>query len=173
MATTVTLPPPPVFSSIDPSDARKRRREILSCKPKKAVISDDEAPPKKKLQKKYDPEIPMTKEEATIWRREQRRKRNRESAAASRQRQRDRISELEKELDTWKTKYELVMNQIQLLEGSPNKDTTTKNKSDPVFPTSPTSATFILDVPVAATPLPEEFNGSSSSLPLKMISRPA
>lgn len=180
MATTVSLPPPPVFSSIDPSDARKRRREILSFKPKKAVISDDEAPPKKKLQKKYDPDVPMTKEEATIWRREQRRKRNRESAAASRQRQRDRISELETELDSWKLKYEMVLNQIQLLQGNNDINTNDSPKdknihkiNDPVVPTSPTtSATFLLDVPVAATPLPDEFTTVSCS-PLKMISRPA
>jgi hypothetical protein len=47
---------------------------------------------------------------------EQRRKRNRESAAASRQRQKDRIIELEKEVDQWKSKYEVIMQEIQLLE---------------------------------------------------------
>ena len=65
---------------------------------------------------KYDPDVPMTKEEATAWRREQRRKRNRESAAASRQRQRDRINELEGEVEEWKTKYEAIMAAIAKLE---------------------------------------------------------
>jgi len=70
----------------------------------------------KKPQMKYDPDVPMTKEEATAWRREQRRKRNRESAAASRQRQRDRINELEDEVESWKTKYESTMAAIAKLE---------------------------------------------------------
>lgn len=70
----------------------------------------------KKPQMKYDPDVPMTKEEAASWRREQRRKRNRESAAASRQRQRDRIFTLEGEIDDWKTKYESVLEKIRELE---------------------------------------------------------
>ncbi|KAL3940878.1 MAG: hypothetical protein SGBAC_004673 [Bacillariaceae sp.] len=70
----------------------------------------------KKPQMKYDPDVPMTKEEATAWRREQRRKRNRESAAASRQRQRDRINELEDEVEGWKSKYEATMAAISRLE---------------------------------------------------------
>lgn len=59
---------------------------------------------KKKPQMRYDPSVPMTKEEAAVWRREQRRKRNRDSAAASRQRQRNRILELEGEVAEWKKK---------------------------------------------------------------------
>jgi len=54
---------------------------------------------------RYDPEIPMTKAEASAWRREQRRLRNRESAAASRQKTRERITELEIELSEWKSKF--------------------------------------------------------------------
>jgi DNA repair exonuclease SbcCD ATPase subunit len=71
----------------------------------------------KKPQMKYDPEVPMTKEAAAVWRREQRRKRNRESAAASRQRQRDRIVELEEELEEWKAKFDEAMSKIRQLEG--------------------------------------------------------
>ena len=70
----------------------------------------------KKPQMRYDPDVPMTKEEAANWRKEQRRKRNRESAAASRQRQRDRITELEEELSDWKTKYEEALARIERLE---------------------------------------------------------
>ena len=70
----------------------------------------------KKPQMKYDPDVPMTKEQAAVWRREQRRKRNRESAAASRQRQRDRISELEVELNGWKSKFDAVMKKIDEME---------------------------------------------------------
>ena len=73
-------------------------------------------PKPKKPQMKYDPDVPMTKEEAAVWRREQRRKRNRESAAASRQRQRDRITELEAEVEEYKVNYAALMRQIRLLE---------------------------------------------------------
>jgi len=70
----------------------------------------------KKPQMKYDPDVPMTKEEAAAWRREQRRKRNRESAAASRQRQRDRIAELEMELEEWKEKFCRITRKIEKME---------------------------------------------------------
>jgi len=90
--------------------------EMSSCN--KRQKSDDGKSRKtgKKPQMKYDPDVPMTKEEATAWRREQRRKRNRESAAASRQRQRDRINELEDEVADLKSKYESTMAAIAKLE---------------------------------------------------------
>lgn len=142
------------------AEARKRRREILTSQRSQAMDVDfqvpsqvppDDLPPKrqkievmgmkpvKKPQMKYDPDIPMTKEEATAWRREQRRKRNRESAAASRQRQRDRISELEVEVDGWKTKYETIMESIKKLEDVPGK-------------------TSIELLPEPSEPLPESFS---------------
>ena len=71
----------------------------------------------KRPQMKYDPSVPMTKEETSLWRREQRRKRNRESAAACRRRQRDRISELEVEVSDWKTKFEEALHKLKNLEG--------------------------------------------------------
>jgi bZIP transcription factor len=67
----------------------------------------------KKTQIKYDPDVPMTKDEETAWRREQRRKRNRESAAASRQRQRDRISELEVEIEQREIQYRTILERIR------------------------------------------------------------
>ena len=94
--------------SDDNSDAKPSRKKVVSKKKSKAGG--------KKPQMKYDPDVPMTKEEAALWRREQRRKRNRESAAASRQRQRDRISELEVEVDDWKTKFDGIMEKIRELE---------------------------------------------------------
>jgi hypothetical protein len=123
-----------------PSEARKRRRDILvqqrtmGIMPDTAISLDlasvtpvaevpakrrkvaEKEKPAKKPQMKYDPEEPMTKDEAAAWRREQRRKRNRESAAASRQRQRDRIGELEVELDGWKSKFDHIMTKITQLE---------------------------------------------------------
>lgn len=144
---SLPLSQPEMSSSLGGSaEARKRRREILasqrgmggnpasttvdaSTPSKKFKASDSvssvvsvDLPSKssnqaKKAQMKYDPDVPMTKEEAAVWRREQRRKRNRESAAASRQRQRDRITELEEELEDWKTKYNDLMSQIAKVEG--------------------------------------------------------
>jgi len=58
----------------------------------------------------------MTKEEASAWRKEERRKRNRESAAASRQKTRDRISELEDEVTLWKSKFDEAAQRIANLE---------------------------------------------------------
>jgi len=65
---------------------------------------------------RYDPEVPMSKEETAAWRKEQRRKRNRESAASSRQKQRDRITELETEVDDWKNKFEEALARLKRLE---------------------------------------------------------
>jgi len=84
----------------------------------------------KKQQMKYDPDIPMTKEEAAKWRREQRRKRNRESAAASRQRQRDRITELEVHVQDWKSKFECVMERIAHLEQLKEKQHSSSSQND-------------------------------------------
>ncbi|GAX28371.1 hypothetical protein FisN_4Hh033 [Fistulifera solaris] len=170
------------FLNDSPSEARKRRREILvtqrssvsssssdesSCssshdgtkRPKLEVLDKALKQSEKKPQMKYNPEIPMTREEAAAWRREQRRKRNRESAAASRQRQRDRINELETELEEWKEKYETVMSKIKALEEGRDDVSepadlvllrTTRSETPPpqeaktVTPrSSPTSTTFL------------------------------
>lgn len=139
--TAAVAPPPMPLQVVDSSaEARKRRREILACQrnaeatmkiiePMIPMPVISEAATKrrklnssgsfnkgKKPQMKYDPDVPMTKEEAAVWRREQRRKRNRESAAASRQRQRDRIDELEIEVDGWKDKFDSIMKKIKDLE---------------------------------------------------------
>jgi hypothetical protein len=71
----------------------------------------------KRPQMKYDPEVPLSKEETSVWRREQRRKRNRESAAACRKRQRDRISELEVEVEEWKVKFDEIVKRLGEVEG--------------------------------------------------------
>ncbi|KAL7543953.1 hypothetical protein ACHAXR_013366 [Thalassiosira sp. AJA248-18] len=74
-----------------------------------AAGSESESEKAKKTQITYNPDIPMTKEQLTSWRREMRRVRNRESAAASRRKVRDRIEELEEEVDVWKRRYQEVM----------------------------------------------------------------
>jgi hypothetical protein len=145
MTAAVVVPLPVPSSDLllptDAAEARKRRREILSSQrlfapeippfeaaAKRPKLEEEEneddsvsdasssTSKKKKPQLRYDPDVPMSKEEAAVWRREQRRKRNRESAAASRQRQRDRIVELEAEVDDWKIKYEEIMSKIRQLE---------------------------------------------------------
>jgi hypothetical protein len=140
MTAAVAPLPMPLQQPESSSDARKRRREILvqqrtiGIMPDAAISLDlaavtpvaevsakrrkvaEKEKPAKKPQMKYDPEEPMSKDEAAAWRREQRRKRNRESAAASRQRQRDRIGELEIELDGWKSKFDQIMAKITQLE---------------------------------------------------------
>ena len=83
---------------------------------RKIRSSSDNETVKKKTQIRYDPEVPMTKEQLASWRREARRVRNRESAAASRQRIRSRITELECEVDGWKKKYNEAMGRLQVLE---------------------------------------------------------
>lgn len=145
MTAAVVPLPMPLQVADSTAEARKRRREILASQrcaeaTLKAIdpiiphpiVSDDQSKRRKldssedcrkskKPQMKYDPEVPMTKEEAAVWRREQRRKRNRESAAASRQRQRDRIVELEIELDEWKDKFDSIMQKIKDLEDKSGK----------------------------------------------------
>lgn len=71
----------------------------------------------KKTQITYNPDIPMTKEQLTAWRREMRRVRNRESAAASRRKVRDRIEELEEEVNVWKRRYQEVSSRLAKAEG--------------------------------------------------------
>jgi len=60
----------------------------------------------------YEPDVDMTKEQLTAWRREARRVRNRESAAASRMKTKNRISELEDEVNAYKSKYKAAMQKL-------------------------------------------------------------
>jgi hypothetical protein len=69
----------------------------------------------KRMQVRYDPAVPMDKDELANWRREHRRVRNRESAAASRQRIRSRITELEGEVTEWKDKYKTAVERLKNL----------------------------------------------------------
>lgn len=71
-----------------------------------------------KNQHRYDPGVSMTREELKAWRKEARRVRNRESAAASRRRNRDRVEELESEVDALKSKYAAALQRIVELEAA-------------------------------------------------------
>jgi hypothetical protein len=146
MTAAVAPLPMPLQVMDSTADARKRRREIIASqrnaeatmkaiepmipmmvvseaatKRRKLNVVSEVSQKSKKPQMKYDPDVPMNKEDAAVWRREQRRKRNRESAAASRQRQRDRIAELEVECDGWKDKFASIMKKIKDLEEASGK----------------------------------------------------
>lgn len=108
----------------DISETVKSSAAITVATTKKTTSSKKKTTTKKP-QMKYDPDVPMSKEEAAAWRREQRRKRNRESAALSRQRQRDRIGDLEVEVEEWKNKVESIMERIKSLEQASGIDSST------------------------------------------------
>jgi len=93
----------------------------IKAKKTQAAGEDSADEAKKKAQIRYDPEVPMSKEQLAAWRREARRVRNRESAAASRARIRSRITELEEEVGEWKTKYAQALERLQNLEKSKGK----------------------------------------------------
>lgn len=102
-----TKPPAlPTGSMKKPAAKKKSTFTIAKAETVDESIRNDIS---KKAQVTYNPEISMTKEQLTTWRREQRRVRNRESAAASRRKVRDRIGELEDEVDIWKRRYQEVM----------------------------------------------------------------
>jgi len=100
----------------DPCADRKRPRvealvDPVTSKPRPHITGI-------KKQSRYDPGVPMTRNELKAWRKEARRVRNRESAAASRKRNRDRVTELEGEVDVLQTKYSAALQRIVELEAA-------------------------------------------------------
>ncbi|KAL3785116.1 hypothetical protein ACHAW5_009796, partial [Stephanodiscus triporus] len=87
-------------------------RPIVTVLPSRGGGSSNKRP-----QLKYDPSVPMTREQTSAWRREQRRKRNRESAAACRRRQRELVSVLEVEVASWRQKFERALAQVRTRDG--------------------------------------------------------
>ena len=162
--------------------------------------SDERASPSVrgiKRQTRYEPGVPMTKEELQKWRKQARRVRNRESAAASRQKTRERISELEIEVSDLQAELAKAHARITELEAASKASPPTVDivvKSDPLISKkatmSPRPARDVSQVSPAPSPtvsprispqsprslsLPEDFSldscRSSVSLPT-MISRP-
>ena len=76
-----------------------------------------------KRQARYEPGVPMTKEQLAAWRKEARRVRNRESAAASRQKTKERIDQLESQVSALQAKYDAALRRIAELEGQPGPAT--------------------------------------------------
>ena len=101
---------PPKKRKVTSGDSSSRKNS------KKTATNGSEAVKQKKTQIRYDPDVPMNKDQLAAWRREARRVRNRESAAASRQRIRNRISELEDEVGEWKAKYSQAIQRLDALE---------------------------------------------------------
>jgi hypothetical protein len=189
--------PAALESSTAEGPVKKRRFSTSSESTAETVLSNDSVTSQpetaaKKPQKKYDPDVPMSKDELAAWRREQRRKRNRESAAASRQRQRERINELEIELNDWKTKYEAIQEKIRALEGQTGATpATTTHEEEPRATTpepvlqeseinkatpraSPTSAaSFPAGEMIGESKIQDDKEDKELSQPIKMTSRPA
>nr|BAK53450.1 bZIP transcription factor [Phaeodactylum tricornutum] len=101
--------PPAVGASSD---------SVSSSSPPTKKSKEDPGDNSKKTQIRYDPDVPMPKDQLAAWRREARRVRNRESAAASRAKIRCRITELETEVSGWKDKYTQAMERLEELQGA-------------------------------------------------------
>eukprot|EP00978_Attheya_sp_CCMP212_P017626 scaffold47193_cov58-Attheya_sp.AAC.3 len=117
-------------SESEPSSNKKAKKYAFPSAVSSPVVSDS-SPQKEDSRKykaardtqvRYNPDVPMPKEELAEWRKEARRVRNRESAAASRQKTRSRIDELEGELNEWKAKYVYAMERIRKLENERKRD---------------------------------------------------
>jgi bZIP transcription factor len=86
-----------------------------------SLVADLSALPGVKKQSRYEPELPdevlakLSKEELSEWRKKARKVRNRESAAASRRKTRERIEELESEVEGLKKKYQEALERIKTL----------------------------------------------------------
>lgn len=102
--------------ALPPKKRKVTKKDGGAAAKKKTAKKDDTENGNKKTQVRYDPDVPMDKDQLAAWRREARRVRNRESAAASRQRIRDRINELETEVGQWKSRYTQAMERLEHLE---------------------------------------------------------
>jgi flagellar basal body rod protein FlgC len=121
-----------ISTSDNDADADNEDDNNDSSRPSKKRDIDTSEETDKKTQIRYDPEVPMSKEQLAVWRREARRVRNRESAAASRQRIRSRITELEEEIEGWKSKYDQAMarlDQLKEVETSTEADSAKENST--------------------------------------------
>mmetsp|Transcript_24246 Transcript_24246/g.34695 ORF Transcript_24246/g.34695 Transcript_24246/m.34695 type:complete len:230 (-) Transcript_24246:55-744(-) len=114
--------PPAKNGGEQPTGFRKKAAARPKAAAKKETKGDGNSEEGKKTQIQYNPDVPMSKEQLTAWRREMRRVRNRESAAASRRKVRDRIQELEQEVKGWKDRYEEVMARLAQAEGKKEEE---------------------------------------------------
>lgn len=109
-------------SSGGSTNSKKQRYDMDDYDDVSTTSSFDNNSPNKvplrgiKKQARYEPGVPMTRDELAAWRKEARRVRNRESAAASRAKTRDRITQLEDALQDLQNKYAKALQLIAELE---------------------------------------------------------
>ncbi|KAL7470153.1 hypothetical protein ACHAXS_010389 [Conticribra weissflogii] len=103
------------------ADASSKKRPIAAATTAGTALMSSSAKRKKspladQPQNYYAPPKPMTKDELSAWRKEQRRERNRQSAAASRDKTRARIEELEGEVARWRHMYDDLRRKMANME---------------------------------------------------------
>merc|ERR1712070_273056 len=186
----------------NPEQVTSTTKKTGTKKRKVSDASESKTKKKRPTQMRYDPDVPMTKEEAAAWRREARKIRNRNSAAASRQKTRDRIEELEAEVQSWQEKYAALeakvkayeyQNVVKVLDNVNNTSNTISSTDEQSRSLSSMVSSQVSDIvmesaaaliglsPVlsaTAVKTKEEGNASSSGTTvteqhLNMISRPA
>lgn len=98
--------------------ASKKRKVLDDLQHHQPDVAKKKSPLFNHPQNHYAPQSisSMSKDELSVWRKEQRRKRNRESAAASRNKTRSRIDELEGEVDKWKLMYHDMSMKMRCME---------------------------------------------------------
>lgn len=92
------------------SEAKLNNGTVSSKKTKSSTVEENNN--NKKQQASYMPgnvNANLSKDQLSAWRKEARRVRNRESAASSRMKTKNRIEELESEVDTLKAKYAIAL----------------------------------------------------------------
>ena len=131
----------------------------------KVKVKTSTKPRAPRKQMRYDPDVPMTKEEASAWRREARRVRNRESAAASRRKIRNRIEDLEEEVEKWKLKYENLMKQLKDKRSDTSITLSMNDKTSSQTPeVSLQTKPHTIIVPELSSSSPEVVSGSEAEI---------
>ncbi|EJK66223.1 hypothetical protein THAOC_12873 [Thalassiosira oceanica] len=129
----------------------------------------------KRQQVQYNPDRAMTKEQLTQWRREMRRVRNRESAAASRKKVRDRIEDLEREVNKWRVRYGDVINRIGDAErqrmGLPDADQVDAEDHDLAMQYDDEGAAQGDTLHPSAAPAPKQAKAKRKKLPTNKVKK--
>ena len=117
----------------------------------------------------------MTKEQLTQWRREMRRVRNRESAAASRKKVRDRIEDLEREVNKWRVRYGDVINRIGEVErqrmGVPDAEQVDAEDHDLAMQYDNEGAAQGGTLQPSAAPAPKQSKAKRKKLPMNKVKK--
>ena len=125
-----------------------------------------------KKQSRYEPELPdeelahWSREELSEWRKTARKVRNRESAAASRRKTRERITELEHEVEQLKSKYREALQRISVLSTSIPEVSNASAATDPILKTTDTPTPVVSPPSSVAPSSPEHTSTCVVSPPL-------